>query len=106
MAILKDGKRLEMNGTLIALVEDVQIQRSVEHLSGKHQKKKKKKKKKNCQFADNVTFSHMENIQTHYDSFFLRKTENNAQASFRSVKRKIFDLMNLSIFFVRSACIF
>ena len=42
-----------------------------------------KKKKKNCQFADNVTLSHMENIQTHYDSFFLRQTENNAQASFR-----------------------
>ena len=41
MAILKDGKRLEMNGTLIALVEDVQIQRSVEHLSGKHPKKEK-----------------------------------------------------------------
>ena len=79
MAILKDGKRLEMNGTLIALVEDVQIRRSEEHLSGKYQKKKKK----NCQFADNVTLSHMENIQTHYDSFFLRQTENNAQASFR-----------------------
>ena len=78
MAILKDGKRLEMNGTLIALVEDVQIRRSEEHLSGKYQKKKK-----NCQFADNVTLSHMENIQTHYDSFFLRQTENNAQASFR-----------------------
>ena len=43
MAILKDGKRLEMNGTLIALVEDVQIRRSEEHLSGKYQKKKKKK---------------------------------------------------------------
>ena len=41
MAILKDGKRLEMNGTLIALVEDVQIRRSEEHLSGKYQKKKK-----------------------------------------------------------------
>ena len=104
MAISKDGRRLEMNGTLIALVEDVQIRRSVEHLSGKHQKKKRDEKK--CQFADNVTFSHMENIQTHYDSFFLRKTENNAQASFRSVKRKIFDLMNLRIFSVRSACIF
>ena len=40
-------------------------------------------KRKNCQFADNVTLSHMENIRTHYDSFFLRQTENNAQASFR-----------------------
>ena len=43
MAILKDGKRLEMNGTLIALVEDVQIRRSVEHLLGKLKKKKNKK---------------------------------------------------------------
>ena len=46
MAISKDGRRLEMNGTLIALVEDVQIRRSVEHLSGKHKKKEKKRKEK------------------------------------------------------------
>ena len=29
-----------------------------------------KRKEKN--FGDNVTFSHMENIQTHYDSFFSK----------------------------------
>ena len=46
-------------------------------------KKKKEMKRKEKNFGDNVTFSHMENIQTHYDSFFLRQTENNAQASFR-----------------------
>ena len=62
-----------MNGTLIALVEDIQIRRSVEHLSGKHEKKKKKEmKRKEKNFGDNVTFSHMENIQTHYDSFFSK----------------------------------
>ena len=44
MAISKDGRRLEMNGTLIALVEDVQIRRSVEHLSGKHPKKREMKR--------------------------------------------------------------
>ena len=41
MAISKDGKRLGMSGTLIALVEDVQIRRSEEHLLGKHKKKRK-----------------------------------------------------------------
>ena len=35
-----------MNGTLIALVEDIQIRRSVEHLSGKHEKKKKERNEK------------------------------------------------------------
>ena len=61
-----------------------------------------KRKEKN--FGDNVTFSHMENIQTHYDSFFLRQTENNAKIFENN--GKIFDLMNLRIFPVRSACIF